>query len=61
MFAEFESCGMSGPISFRQPRANKTAQGRIINGKKSEKGAWPWQVGLGEGEADKNKARESPD
>ncbi|KAL1132804.1 hypothetical protein AAG570_010756 [Ranatra chinensis] len=43
-----ETCGISSLVNFRQPRSsnNSVLYGRIVNGKKSEKGAWPWQVSL---------------
>ncbi|PSN37422.1 hypothetical protein C0J52_21081 [Blattella germanica] len=38
-------CGVSGAYIRRQPRnLSFPAQGRIINGKESPKGAWPWQL-----------------
>ncbi|XP_014286142.1 trypsin-1 [Halyomorpha halys] len=41
-----DQCGVSKvTISYRQPRDNYT-QGRIVNGKPTLKGAWPWQVSL---------------
>lgn len=41
-----EDCGVSSVINHRQPRNTSSAAGRIINGKQSRKGAWPWQVSL---------------
>ncbi|XP_066142316.1 trypsin-1 [Euwallacea fornicatus] len=43
LVAQQEDCGRSFRRS-RQPRADSV--GRIINGKQSVKGAWPWQVSL---------------
>lgn len=43
VLAQQEECGRSFRRS-RQPRAGSV--GRIINGKQSVKGAWPWQVSL---------------
>lgn len=38
---------MSGAFNHRQPRnLSSLEHGRIINGKESPKGAWPWQVSL---------------
>ncbi|KAJ4450266.1 hypothetical protein ANN_01686 [Periplaneta americana] len=43
----FAECGVSGALNRRQPRnVSSLEQGRIINGKESPKGAWPWQVSL---------------
>ncbi|RZF47679.1 hypothetical protein LSTR_LSTR006315 [Laodelphax striatellus] len=41
-------CGIGGAINYRQPRnySGSSSQGRIVNGKESQKGAWPWQVSL---------------
>ncbi|XP_018911793.2 chymotrypsin-like elastase family member 2A [Bemisia tabaci] len=41
-------CGLSISKNHRQPRANYTSfsEGRLINGKESLQGAWPWQVSL---------------
>ncbi|GLG97646.1 Phenoloxidase-activating factor 1 [Gryllus bimaculatus] len=41
-----EDCGVSSIINHRQPRNASSPAGRIINGKQSRKGAWPWQVSL---------------
>ncbi|XP_073983729.1 chymotrypsin-like elastase family member 3B isoform X2 [Rhodnius prolixus] len=40
-----KECGISNSVNYRQPRRNFT-QPRIVNGKSSIKGAWPWQVSL---------------
>lgn len=41
----FPECGVSGAFNRRQPRnLSSLEHGRIINGKESPKGAWPWQV-----------------
>jgi hypothetical protein len=40
-------CGMSGAFNRRQPRnLSSLEQGRIINGRESPRGAWPWQVSI---------------
>ncbi|PNF33665.1 hypothetical protein B7P43_G12330 [Cryptotermes secundus] len=40
-------CGVSGAFNRRQPRnSSSLEQGRIINGRESPRGAWPWQVSL---------------
>nr|CAD7200909.1 unnamed protein product [Timema douglasi] len=45
-----EECGVSGNLNRRQPRSVVAIPtpwtGRIISGKESPKGAWPWQVSL---------------
>ncbi|KAK6631149.1 hypothetical protein RUM43_014245 [Polyplax serrata] len=47
MFSAFmKDCGRSF-VGHRQPRnTTYVSEGRIINGKKSAQGAWPWQVSL---------------
>lgn len=43
----FPECGVSGAFNRRQPRnLSSLEHGRIINGKESPKGAWPWQVSM---------------
>jgi hypothetical protein len=43
----FPGCGVSGAFNRRQPRnLSSLEHGRIINGKESPKGAWPWQVSV---------------
>ncbi|XP_068082918.1 chymotrypsin-like elastase family member 2A [Anabrus simplex] len=43
-----QDCGVSNVVNHRQPRnvSSSPVKGRIINGKQSRKGAWPWQVSL---------------
>lgn len=41
-------CGRSTSVSHRQPRSwasgGGVLHGRIVNGRETQKGAWPWQV-----------------
>ncbi|VVC39890.1 Serine proteases, trypsin family, serine active site,Peptidase S1, PA clan,Serine proteases, trypsin [Cinara cedri] len=51
-----EECGLkNGVIGFRQPRSSgrggggsegSSSKSRLVNGKETQKGAWPWQVSL---------------
>ncbi|XP_014245627.1 plasma kallikrein-like isoform X2 [Cimex lectularius] len=43
--SDFEVCGVSNFVNYRQPRGNSTSP-RIVNGKPSRSGSWPWQVSL---------------
>lgn len=50
----FQECGLNnGAMSYRQPRTVSVGGGpgggggfksRLVNGKETQKGAWPWQV-----------------
>ncbi|KAL0268605.1 UNVERIFIED_CONTAM: hypothetical protein PYX00_010473 [Menopon gallinae] len=45
-YTDIADCGRSS-IGYRQPRNwSEPYEGRIINGKQSLRGAWPWQVSL---------------
>jgi hypothetical protein len=48
----FQECGLNnGAMSYRQPRTVNGGgasvggfKSRLVNGKETQKGAWPWQV-----------------